>query len=326
MARPKRIDLPFSLYHVFSRTVSGAKAFTDSRDQRKFLGYLAKYADLYSFRVHCWRLMSNHFHLLLERGSEAGLSKLMHRLLTAYTVYFNKRHHRHGHLFQGRFKSLIIDKPSYLLTVSRYIHLNPVKESRSQDPVKSKGSSLRYFVNGGEPPYLHTGEILKWFNGNRKRYAEYIREGLDEEMSLEILGQRYIGGEMFAKRTRKRLMRLQKRDKRMQTRDGRAKTKHEDGMAQKAGLILKSVSEYFKISQEMIINKSHPRDEVSLARKILIYLLRENLPWTIREIADFLGLNQESGVYVHLKDAREQPGIGKLCEILKKRLELNRGK
>ena len=320
MARPKRIDLPFSLFHVFSRTISREKAFMDVKDQRKFLGYLAKYADLYSFRIHGWCLMSNHFHLLLESGSEDGLSKLMHRLLTAYTVYYNRRHVRHGHLFQGRFKSLIVDKPTYLLAVSRYIHLNPVKERRSEKPEKFRGSSLRFFVDGGEPEYLYTGEILKWFGGNRERYAEYVRDGMDEEIKPEILRQRYVGGEVFAERTKRRFHRMEKRKKRLEKRDPHAKTKEEDRILQKAGLILKIVSEHFKISEETILNRAHARDETSRARKILIYLLRENLPWTIRQIGDYMGLSYRCGIHFHLKEVHEKPGLRRISESLKKKI------
>ena len=139
-----RIDLPFCLYHVISRTNSGEIAFTGKREMDKFLGYLEKYSKIFNFRIHAWCLMPNHFHLLLESTDQARLSELMRRLLTAYTIFCNRRRGRHGHLFQGRFKSFVVDKSEYLLELSRYIHLNPARMKKQVDPEIYYGSSLRF--------------------------------------------------------------------------------------------------------------------------------------------------------------------------------------
>ena len=321
MARPKRIDIPFSLYHVFSRTVSREKAFIDHRDERKFLSYLEKYLDLYSFRLHGWCFMPNHFHLLLERGKTDGLSNFMHRLLTAYTVYFNRRHSRHGHLFQGRFKSHIVDKSSYLLAVSRYIHLNPLESNLADDPEKYKGSSLRFYINGGEPEYLYTEEILKWFDGDRQKYGEFIREGMDEDIKPAILRQKYIGGEAFAKRTKQRLLIIQKREKRLDNRDPCAITKDEEKFQHEANEILRRVSEYFGISEKKIKGGRHAKDETSLARKILIFLLRDDLPWTIQQIGKFVGVRDPSIIHSHIRAIREKKHTMKCVHDLQKKLQ-----
>jgi len=156
MTRPKRIDLSFSLYHILSRTNSGDTAFQDNKDRSKFLEYVSRYTQLFDYRIHAWCLMSTHFHLFLESDQVPQLSEFMRRLLTAYTVYYNRRHRRHGHLFQGRFKSYIVDKSDYFLSLSRYIHLNPRETERPQDPFRYQGSSLRYYIKGGEPNFLHT--------------------------------------------------------------------------------------------------------------------------------------------------------------------------
>ena len=113
---------------------------------------------------------------------------------------------------------------------------------------------------------------------------------------------------------------MEKRKNRLEKREPHAKIKEEDRILQKAGLILKIVSEHFKISGETILNRAHARDETRRARKILIYLLRENLPWTIRKIKDYIGLNYESGIHLHLKEVREQPGLQRICEGLKKKI------
>jgi len=100
--------------------------FRDDRDRWKFLGYLAEGAERYRVKVYCYVLMENHFHLVVMTP-EGNLSQWMHQLKTAYTVYFNRRHQVVGHLFQGRFKSTVIEAEKYLLEVSRYLHLNPVR-------------------------------------------------------------------------------------------------------------------------------------------------------------------------------------------------------
>ena len=99
--------------------------FRDNRDRSKFVGDLAGGAERYRVKVHCYVLTENHFHLVATTP-EGNLSKWMHQLKTAYTVYFNRRHQVVGHLFQGRFKSTVIEAEKYLLEVSRYLHLNPV--------------------------------------------------------------------------------------------------------------------------------------------------------------------------------------------------------
>jgi putative transposase len=100
--------------------------FRDDRDRSKFLGYLSEGAERYRVKVHCYVLMENHFHLVATTP-EGNLSKWMHQLKTAYTVFYNRRHQIVGHLFQGRFKSTVIEAEKYLLEVSRYLHLNPVR-------------------------------------------------------------------------------------------------------------------------------------------------------------------------------------------------------
>lgn len=126
MSRAPRIEFRGAVYHAMARGDRREEIFRDDRDRLKFLGYLAEGTERYRVKVHCYVLMVNHFHLVATTP-EGNLSKWMHQLKTAYTVYFNRRHGLVGHLFQGRFKSTVIEAESYLLEVSRYLHLNPVR-------------------------------------------------------------------------------------------------------------------------------------------------------------------------------------------------------
>ena len=312
MVRPKRIDLPHCLYHVLSRSNSGDIVFRDRRDQDKFLHYLSKYCHLLSFRVHAWCLMQNHFHLLLESTNRPSLSEFMRRLLTAYTVYYNRRHSRHGHLFQGRFKSYVVDKKSYLLSLSRYIHLNPFQKKKAKHPEKYQGSSLRYYINGGEPPYLYTGEILSFFKGMRKRYAKFVRDGLDEKLKLEIVNQRYLGDEAFVHRMRKRLGYLKESGSRAAVASRKRRHSLEEIEEKKARKILDVVAKRFKISKKSILGKKGFHGGVGKARSVALYFLHQHLPWTYSELASYLGLKNKSSIDYHLRKAKDSRELKKI--------------
>ena len=323
MARPKRINLPYILYHIFSRTNSGDTAFLDRRDMKKFLAYLAKYADMFDFRIHAFCLMPTHFHLLAESGPRAELSELMKRLLTAYTIYFNRRHARHGHLFQGRFKSLVVDKAEYLLTLSRYIHLNPTDAPRKRNHEKYQGSSMKYFVGGGEPPFLHTREILTWFKGDRQAYADFVREGLNEKSSLRILEQRYIGGKAFALRMRKRIGQQGRVGSRALAAEIKARKFGEESEQKRADAILKAVAEYYAESPGIILKRCAAHGAIGRARSVLVCLLCEYISWSQQKIAEFIGLRGPSNVRYHLKrrkeDERVADTVGEIQRLLTQR-------
>jgi putative transposase len=143
MARPLRIEYPGAYYHVTSRSNERRAIFADDTDKRRFLEILETTSNLFGAEVHGYVLMRNHFHLILMTPT-ANLQKFMQRFNTSYTVYFNRRHHRTGHLFQGRYKALLIDRDTYLLELSRYLHLNPVRIKKySHLEVEEKRRILR---------------------------------------------------------------------------------------------------------------------------------------------------------------------------------------
>jgi len=299
MSRPKRIDLPFSLYHVISRTNSGDIAFHDYKDQGKFFDYLSRYAEMFQYRIHCYCLMKNHFHLLLESHERAMLSEVMHRLLTAYTIYFNRRYGRHGHLFQGRFKSYLVEKSEYLLALSRYIHLNPIHTNTDCNPFSYPGSSLRYYIKGGEPASLYTKEILSWFRNERKRYARFVREGLVEKDKLEIYQQRFIGGRDFARRIYQRLTQQQKKGTRSRKALGISRERLLREEENRAERIVKGVAEYYGIPPKLVKSGIRAGGATGKARAVLIALLRDQMPWTAKRIGEYLGIKRE--IYYYLR-------------------------
>ena len=129
MARPLRIEYPGAYYHVMNRGNRGEDIFLTDKDRQVFVDGLADSCDTYNVRLIAYVLISNHFHLLVQTP-QANLSEFMRHFLVTYTVRFNRRNGRTGHVFQGRFKSLLVDEDAYLLPLSRYIHLNPIRTSR----------------------------------------------------------------------------------------------------------------------------------------------------------------------------------------------------
>lgn len=321
MARHKRIDIPFCLFHIFSRTNSGDRAFLDRRDHARFLEYVEKYAEIFSFRAHAWCMMPNHFHLLMESTDRAAVSELMRRLLTAYTVYFNRRHGRHGHLFQGRFKSLVVDKANYLLALSWYIHRNPDSITPKVNPEEYAGSSLRFYINGGEPSFLYTKEILSWFDGDRARYAEFIRKGLDEETKPQIIQRRFIGGEAFVERMKSRLNLTKKSGSRADQAMRKEETLVQENDLVFARAIAEKVAGYFNCDSSEMLTEIHKQGDIGKGRTILMALLRDLLPWDIPRIAEFMNTKEKSGVYYHLNLIKNKSDLRKTFEILSQELK-----
>jgi REP element-mobilizing transposase RayT len=325
MARTKRIDLPFTLYHVFSRTNSDDLAFRDARDSAKFLEYVAKYVSIFDFRVHAWCLMPNHFHLLLESEKQPAISEFMRRLLTAYTVFYNRRHARHGHLFQGRFKSIVVDKSNYLLALSRYIHLNPILSSGGgalADPEAYQGSSLQFYLKGGEPDFLHTKEILAWFNGDRKQYGRFVRDGLNEDIKPQIIQRRFVGGEDFVRRLNARLQLIDQKGSRSHAASQKENLARMKDETARAGDILRAVAGYFHLSPGYIRRSRFGRDDLIRARAVCAALLRDHLPWTCRKIEEFLSVKGMYYLYLNrIKDDRKtQEALEKLGAAMNKML------
>jgi len=126
MARPIRLEFSGALYHVTARGNARQDIYVDDKDRRYFLETLSYCTKTYHWQCHAYCLMSNHYHLLIETG-DANLSKGMRHLNGVYAQYFNTRHKRVGHLLQGRFKAILVEKESYLLELARYIVLNPVR-------------------------------------------------------------------------------------------------------------------------------------------------------------------------------------------------------
>jgi len=202
MARPLRINYPGAVYHVTSRGNARQVIGVDDRDRTQFLTLLAHVIDRYGWLCHAYCLMDNHYHLLLETP-QPNLSLGMRQLNGRYTQAFNRRHHRVGHLFQGRFTAILVEKEAHLLELCRYVVLNPVRAKMVMHSRQWAWSSYR--GTAGEqtaPVWLSTAWILAQFGPRQReaerRYRQFVAEGRDGPRPWEQLhGQIYLGSEEF---------------------------------------------------------------------------------------------------------------------------------
>ena len=183
MARPLRIEYPGAFYHITSRGNERKAVFKSERDREKLLLYFGSATERYAASIHAYCLMDNHYHLLLETPA-GNLSQIMHHINGAYTTYFNAKRARSGHLFQGRYKAILIEADEYAKELSRYIHLNPVRAGMCANPEEYPWSSCRYYTVAAKAlDWLQRGFILGYFGSNNsvsmRRYRDFIQAGME---------------------------------------------------------------------------------------------------------------------------------------------------
>jgi putative transposase len=205
MSRPLRIEFPGAVYHVTSRGNARQRIYRDDADRKQFLSILAHVIGRYGWLCHAYCLMDNHYHLLIETP-KPNLSLGMRQLNGLYTQAHNRRHRRVGHLFQGRFKAILVEKDAHLLELCRYVVLNPVRAKMVKQPGKWKWSSYR--ATAGEvtvPDHLTVEWLLGQFGSRwheaQEKYRAYVAEGIGTPGPWEKLhGQIYLGGKDFVKK------------------------------------------------------------------------------------------------------------------------------
>ena len=187
MSRAWRIEYEGAFYHLLSRGNERGDIFVDGQDRQRFLDTIEEMSQRFEIDIFAYVLMSNHYHLLL-RTRRANLKKAMHWFGTTYTQRFNWRHFRSGHLFQGRYKSIIVQNDTYLLQLSYYIHRNPLRAGIVKRLADYRWSSYRvYAYDRKAPKWLCTDLILSQFEGEadrHKSYREKIQKYAQEEKRL----------------------------------------------------------------------------------------------------------------------------------------------
>lgn len=311
MPRKARIDAPGALHHIIVRGIDRRNIFLDDTDRDDFLDRLSSIMDDTQTACFAWALMPNHFHLLLRTGN-AAISRVMQRLLTGYAISFNRRHQRHGHLFQNRYKSILCQEDAYLLELVRYIHLNPLrakivrnlKELR-ENPYCGHGA----FFKKEYCPWQHTDYVLKVFNSSvsvaRRLYRDFVEKGLDLGRRDELVGGGLIrsAGGWAAVKTQHKAGLFQKNDERILGDSNFvekvlsfANEKMERGYRLQAQgvdfqVVVRRAGELTGIDPEAILSRDRGRRTVQ-ARSLAIYWAAEELGLKQPEIGFKLGMTQ----------------------------------
>jgi len=284
MARPLRIEYPGALYHVTTRGNAGGRIFRSEKDREYFLDLLGFIIERFHWLCHGWCLMDNHYHLILET-LEGNLSRGMRQLNGIYTQKYNWRYTKTGHIFQGRYKAIVVDKEGYLLELCRYVVLNPVRANIAKRPQDWKWSSYRSTAGRAKSPQWLTADwILAQFCRRRKRaqrlYHQFVMEGISKEtIWKDLKGQIFLGDKEFIEECKRIL-------------DASADLQE----------IPRSQRYAERPTMVELLHEGKRRDRAQ--RNRAIYRAHVTYGYTLKEIADHLGVHYTTVSKVISKDKR----------------------
>jgi len=304
MARPIRLDYPDTLYHVLSRGNENREIFRDDKDYLKFLDTLGTMVERFKLEVHAYVLMKNHYHLLI-RTKEANLSRAIQWFGVSYSVWFNRRHQRSGHLFQGRFKSFLIENERYLTAMCHYIHGNPLRAGLVKRLSDYRWSSYQaYGDKRHHLPWLTTDFVLGMYGGSRRRFIReqqlYFRE--DGDLLRDLRHGLYLGSEEFSEECIQRV-----------GREGHRENPQYRGLLRGRsirGLSLEILERLGEKGPDKILDS---RKKHSLNRDLAIYILYQRGVYRNEEIGEVFGVGY-TAVSEAVKRGREYLQLDKQLE------------
>jgi len=288
MARQLRIEFEGAFYHVTARGNERKKIFLSKRDHEKFYHYLAEARDKYRFILHAFVIMGTHYHLLIETP-EANLSRIMHYINSSYTTYTNVKRKRSGHLFQGRFNAIVVDKDSYLLELSRYLHLNPVRANMAQTPQEYEYSSYRSYISNDKTHIVTTNTILGMLADDSVTAKELYRNFVENAIAGEkenpfrnLYGGMILGSERFVRKVLGNVENIQLETEQISNRKELRKVPVPKEL-------LAKVSQHFGSSPETMM-----KEQRNMARKAFVYLIKKHYGYSNRDIGELLGCSSVS--------------------------------
>jgi putative transposase len=319
MARQLRVEFEGAFYHITSRGNLRENIFFKKQDKEKFLEILKRTKNRYEYLLHAYALMDNHYHLLIETP-KANISQIMQNINTSYTVYINRKNGRSGHLFQGRFKGIIVDKESYLVELSRYIHLNPVRARITERPEQSKWTSYKDFIskrtNNG---MVTTEDTLTCFSQKGddavKAYKLFVESGIGGEDNPfeDVEAGLVLGRDGFIEGILNLLSKINNDAELPQLRQLRV-----DVPAEK---IIRCCSRYYGMKQEDLI----ARGKRKIERQLAIYMIKvHSNKMTNKEIGTYFGIRGSavSGIIKAVeRRMMEDKGLRMDMELLTERMK-----
>jgi putative transposase len=314
MARPLRITFPGAFYHVTSRGNEGRNVFKSRRDREKFAEYFESASQRYEAVIHAYCLMDNHYHLLVETPL-GNLPQIMHHINGAYTTYFNVKRKRSGHLFQGRYKAILVAIDEYAKELSRYIHLNPVRAKLVEIPEKYDWSSYKFYIGKQKPPeWLNRDFILSYFGTNvsdaQKGYQSFVNaltNGQYESLLEEVVGSTLLGSAEFIASIKDTYL------------AGRKPDKNVPALKELAGSV--SMGDIFDEVESVA------GEDQSLARDIKLYLCRRHTGEKLKDIGKHFGIGESGVSKAYRRILEKMPQDAKLrtkTEEIERNLNLSR--
>ena len=329
MARSPRLQFEDALYHICARGNRRQAIYRSDSDYSRFEDVLTESLTRYQVELHAYVLMGNHFHLL-ARTTKPNLSRWMQWLTTSYSVWFNRRHRLTGHLFQGRFKAFLVQKGGYLLELSRYLHLNPVRgrvigagdpATRRQRLRSYRWSSYRGYGGLAIQRDFVTEELVLGESGatgntqqSKLRYRRFVEQGLLREIESplqQVRWQTVLGDESFVRKLQ---------DKLRARRDGSARVQPRTRKALDAigpEQLIRRVADHYGINRNQLLQE---RAHGCQARNVAMWLIRQQAGMTLREIGIFFGGINYAAVSQRIKRIDEQTArqkqLRKTCQML----------
>jgi REP-associated tyrosine transposase len=306
MARKPRLHVPGALYHVIWRGNEKRQVFFDEDDYYRFYTLLEEGVSRFGYRVHGFCLMPNHIHLALQAGKDS-LSTPMQNLAFRYTQAINRKLGRSGHLFQGRYKALLVDQDAYLLELVRYIHLNPVRAHMVADPADYPWSGHCSYLGRAGLAWLTTETVLGQLGDTvalaRRRYARFIAEGIGQGHSSQFYGgtedARVVGDDRFVERLQRATSGVQRRS------------------AVDLDMLVAYVCNGFGLSEKELRAAGRQRQQAR-ARALIGWLAMETRATTVTAVAARFG-REPSGLSRQVvalgKDASANPKIARDLEV-----------
>jgi len=312
MGRPLRIQYPGASYHITSRGNEKREIFRSNGDREKFLSYLQSAHERYGGIIHVYCLMNNHYHLLLETP-RGNLSQILHHINGAYTIYFNIKRRRSGHLFQGRYKAILLEKDAYCQELSRYIHLNPSRAGLLNTLSAYPWSSYPSYIGSRKgPEWLTTDFILRYFGRDepsaRENYRQFVEGALDKESRnplKDVFASTILGTPEFISWVREKMIELEDPDIR--------------NVPALRGLVRRPSLEQIERTVKSVIGQGHP-----LSERFCLYVSQHHGGYALKEIGAHYGMRGSAVSQSNrrlrqsiIEDPRLKEVLGKMVEKIK---------
>jgi len=278
MSRPLRIDFPGAFHHITARANEKKAILKQSVNKNLLLKCIKKGIEQFQFKLHAFIIMDNHFHLLFQ-SCEVSISRIMQNIIGNFTMIYNKKYKRTGHLFQGRFKSCLIDNDNYLLTCAKYIHNNCKKAGICTKLEDYRWSSYRYYLNIEKKGFLEKSMILSQLNYNIDEFKKYMNNYQEDDLSKQIMRVRnyhILGKKSFIEKIIKKIG----IDERKSDRKISLLTPDK---------IIEIVANYYNLKIHIILVKNRSKKLIHI-KKIAIYLLRYYSHLTMQKIGEKMNI------------------------------------